>query len=53
MNKLITKSEKKDLSVAEKFDAWMINKVKSIHYANNEKMMKAHETLFKPVTNVY
>lgn len=44
--------EKKDLSIAEQFDQWMINRVKSIHYANNNEMMKAHEALFKPVANV-
>ena len=39
--------EKKALTVAEEFDAWMINKVKSIHYANNKKMDKAHKRVYE------
>lgn len=39
--------EQKALTVAEKFDAWMINKVKSIHYANHKKMDIAHKRVYE------
>ena len=29
----------------ENFNEWMLNKVKSIHYSNNEEMCKAYEKI--------
>lgn len=31
----------------EKFDEWMRNKVKSIHYSNNEKMTNAYNRILQ------
>lgn len=42
----MTTQEKKALTITEEFDTWMLNRVKNIHYANNEKMSKAHEKVY-------
>jgi len=42
MNKLDIKPAKTE---AENFNEWMKNKVKSIHYANNEKMCNAYNRI--------
>ena len=43
----MTTVEKKAITVAEEFDAWMLNRVKSIHYANNEKMNRAQIKVYE------
>ena len=41
---------KKDTEI-EKFNEWMLNKVKSVHYSNNEEMCNAYEKIEEKYVN--
>ena len=51
INQIVFKSLMQNLGIqpgkteVEKFDEWMRNKVKSIHYSNNEKMCNAYNRI--------
>lgn len=51
INQIVFKNLMQNLGIqpaktaVEKFDEWMRNKVKSIHYANNEKMCNAYNRI--------
>lgn len=41
------KTEKQPKTNVEKFDAWMRKKVKSVFYADNERMCNAYERILE------
>ena len=53
INQIVFKSLMQNLGIqpgkteVEKFDEWMRNKVKSIHYSNNEKMNNAYNSILQ------
>lgn len=53
INQIVFKSLMQNLGIqpaktkVEKFDEWMRNKVKSIHYSNNEKMTNAYNRILQ------
>ena len=38
-------------SEVENFNEWMLNKVKSVHYSNNEEMCNAYEKIEEKYVN--